>query len=65
MMTKYRITPQFSLNGFTGTPETNYMLEKRVWGRWEGVQMYITAEEAEEQKRQLVAAEYVKRSWPI
>lgn len=65
MMTKYRITPQFSRNGFTGAPETNYMLEKRVWGRWEGVQMFITEEDAWEEQRQLVAAEYVKRSWPI
>lgn len=29
----YRVEPRFSLNAFTGFPETNYMVQKKVRAR--------------------------------
>lgn len=48
---KYRIKNVFSLNADTGKPETNYMLQKRVFGRWEGVRQYVNRFEAESEKK--------------
>ena len=49
MKTKYRLTPQFSVNAENGFPEINYMLEEKkgLLGRWTGVQMFVTKDEAE------------------
>lgn len=51
MKTKYRLTPQFSVNAENGFPEINYMLEEKkgLLGRWTGVQMFVTKAEAEEE----------------
>lgn len=65
MRTKYRITPLYSLNAMTSVPETNYMLEKRVWGKWEGVQMYITHEQAEDNMHIIMSKENLKKSFPL
>jgi len=51
MRTKYRIESVFSLDGLTGQPQLNYMLQKRVWGKWENVQMFVTMRQAEEAKK--------------
>lgn len=53
MKTKYRLTPQFSVNAENGRPEINYMLEEKkgLLGRWTGVQMFVTREEAAEEMR--------------
>jgi hypothetical protein len=49
----------------TSVPETNYMLEKRVWGKWEGVQMYITHEQAEDNMHIIMSKENLKKSFPL
>ena len=44
---KYRIEPVFSLNSRTGAPETNYMVQRRKWGTWNNIQMFIERKQAQ------------------
>lgn len=44
---KFKIAEVFSNNALTGAPETNYMVRKRVWGRWQDVRQFVDKFEAE------------------
>ena len=46
MKTKTRVKAVFSLNAETGQPQTNYMVQKRVWGIWKNVRQYINERDA-------------------
>jgi hypothetical protein len=62
---KWRIDNVFSLNSEHLYPETNYMVQKRVWGVWENVQMFVQKEAATEfiyVEKELAKN---KKGWPI
>ena len=50
---KVRIAEVFSLNAFSGEPETNYMVQTRRWGRWGDVRQHTKESDAKAHKEKL------------
>jgi hypothetical protein len=44
---KYRIDERFSIDAESGFPCLDYMVQRRVWLRWEDVELHTTEEAAQ------------------
>lgn len=61
---KFKIDDVFSVNGETGFPEMNYMVQSKVFlGQWNNVRMFVTRKEAEEAVATLERLGH--KTWPI